>query len=502
VIFITVVSILCLFSTPVLSVENAVSSSKSKTIFTKSIFYFKQNQFSKAIESLNEAIALDRTNYIFYYNLGTIYLRLKKYDESINNLLISLKYNPEHQESYYNLGLCHLYKNEYLKSADYFKRAIELNQYDIEAHNNLGLAYKNLKQYESAIMEYQKALQIDHDNIPSLINLAIIYKLQGDIDKSSDLFNKVISVDPGNSEALYNLTIIGNIKEKQKSIMPDTLMIKYKSSVTGKEVTLPLTIEIPVQDTDDTKALPVITRSDTQFKSNDTQAVRIDNETVKFKTVLADLQADISGNTYIQASINTESKEIKNEKSLDRELVSELKNLISEFKIYNQNNIKIMDKLTKMEKDISEVKTQQAATPSYQITSNNMSNLLDNILFENSNTQSLLNSFDFDIENNLKSSNSIDFTDFSGIDINDASINSIEFSNNNDVLSSIGDFNFQTSGSDETLELLDVNSFNFDQEPEISSSLFNFEKSGRIIDTNNDYPELFNINQDFKDLNL
>ncbi|MBP7651993.1 tetratricopeptide repeat protein [Candidatus Dependentiae bacterium] len=233
-----------------------INKIKAKDFYEKSLLLYKKNQISEAIEQIIQAIQYDSFNNLYYYNLGTYYLKLKDYDSAIENFINSIKYNSNHQESYYNIGLCYVYKNDFVKAADYFSQAVAYNQYDIDAHINLGLAYKNLKQYDAAMIEYQKAIMINPDNTAAAVNLAVLHKIQGNLEKAIDLLNSVIAKDPNNTEALYNLGLLKNSqsklkdnKEQQSSVQGQTAVnekvdtVKHKSSITGKEVALPLSFK-------------------------------------------------------------------------------------------------------------------------------------------------------------------------------------------------------------------------------------------------------------------
>ena len=453
--------------------QNPVSASKIKNLFEKSVQFFKQNQYAKAIELLNEASAIDNSNYVIYYNLGTIYFKLKKYDEAINNLISSVKYNPDHQESFYNLGLCYLFKNEYVKAADYFKRSIELNQYDIEAHINLGLAYKNLKQYESAEIEYQKALQIDGDNIAALINLAAIFKIRNDTDKAINFYNRVLKIEPGNTEALYNLTIINNINEKQKAVSEDTQFIKYKSPITGKEVSLPISIKFAATIAEDT----AIVNADTS--SADSENKKLAADSTKFTRAIEDLKADITQNQPKNQAQNkdTDDKYMQNQ-NLSRELIGELKNLVGELRTYSQTQTKLFDRIGKMEGDISEIK--KLIVPSPQTMAFLPNNVTSGIL------QNMITADDFYTagENLLSDISDVDFN-FESLNTD---INLIE-----SVSPVIENTGFLLDNNNSS-ELIDISSFDINVEPANSSASKDF-----FIDTtikNNrgqeSFPELFN----------
>ncbi|HPN29609.1 MAG TPA: tetratricopeptide repeat protein [bacterium] len=243
-----------------------INKIKAKEFYEQSLILYKQNKISEAIDSMKQAIQYDFMNNMYYYNIGTYYLKLKDYDSAIDSFMNSVKFNSNHQESYYNLGLSYIYKNDFVKAADYFSQAVAYNQFDIDAHINLGLAYKNLKQYDAAMIEYQKALMINPDNTAASVNLAVLYKIQGNTEKSIELLNEILAKDPKNTEALYNLGLLKEFLDKKKggdktgdetkteapvktADSEKIVRVKHMSSITGKEVTPPISYAFPEDKT-------------------------------------------------------------------------------------------------------------------------------------------------------------------------------------------------------------------------------------------------------------
>jgi tetratricopeptide (TPR) repeat protein len=100
----------------------------------------KKNNMDEAIHYLSLA-ASKKVNPVYYYNLGTAYLRTKKLDDALF----------------------------------WMKKARDLKEDSAPVHVNLGMIYYLKNNPKAAIAELKKALEINPDYVQALVNLGIIY---------------------------------------------------------------------------------------------------------------------------------------------------------------------------------------------------------------------------------------------------------------------------------------------------------------------------------------
>lgn len=152
--------------------------------------YGMVNQFDKAIEDLNRAIALDPNSSEAYNNLGLYYNDKGNTKESLDALQKAVSLKPDFSKAWYNMG------NTYAKSGDYrtaitrYQKAISLDGTYGDAYNNIGNCYATMNQTDSARIFYEKAVEIDPSNVKAVINVGVIRNQMGDTAGARMWFEK------------------------------------------------------------------------------------------------------------------------------------------------------------------------------------------------------------------------------------------------------------------------------------------------------------------------
>ena len=123
--------------------------------------YFKEKNFSKALEFINKAIKIN-SNYAEAYNeqgialneLKQLHLAIKSYDRAI-------KINPKYADAYYNKGLALHELKKIEKAIENYDMTININSNYLFAHYNKGFALQQLKKFDSSLESYYKAFKIN-----------------------------------------------------------------------------------------------------------------------------------------------------------------------------------------------------------------------------------------------------------------------------------------------------------------------------------------------------
>jgi tetratricopeptide (TPR) repeat protein len=144
------------------------------------VAYFNLGKPEDAIQSLEEALSIDRTDADAWYMLGATYQHMGEVEEAIESFKEAVRFVPNFQEAYQ--GLAQGYEETGQESlARYAEAMVSYSSGAIseavrqleevvaaapdlaEAYLGLGLAYEKDGQTEKAISAYQQALRIDPD---------------------------------------------------------------------------------------------------------------------------------------------------------------------------------------------------------------------------------------------------------------------------------------------------------------------------------------------------
>jgi len=165
------------FVAPVAAEENQTPDAGT-TFYNKGVVLLNSNEYQRAIELFDQALASDTTmirqsDALLYTYQGKSYalIQLNKYEDAVLTLDEGLKIYPK----------------------------------DFMLWNNKGYALYNLGKYPDALKSYDTALGIDQNFTPSLVNKGdTLYKM-GKFTDAVDAYSKANVTDPGNKKAMEGL---------------------------------------------------------------------------------------------------------------------------------------------------------------------------------------------------------------------------------------------------------------------------------------------------------
>lgn len=129
--------------------------------------------YSKAI-----SLSLNKPDFRYYYNRGTLYAFSKKYLIAIDDLSKSIEVD-RHAEAYINRAIAYLILNDNQNAEKDLKKAEELSNVDDKyltcvLYNNLGNSYLSKGDFYNAEKYYKKSLEKDNNYIYAILGLANI----------------------------------------------------------------------------------------------------------------------------------------------------------------------------------------------------------------------------------------------------------------------------------------------------------------------------------------
>ncbi len=158
-----------------------------------------------AVSLISRAVAADRGNALYAYNLGEAYRALEKFEQAVANYRQALALDPELADAHFALGNA-LYEQKRVEEAiAAYRRAVELTPDDPEAWSNLGNALMDRKAQDEAGECYRRAIKADPSYLPAYINLGTVLIGAKRHDEAVALFRGVLARDEQVPEGHYNL---------------------------------------------------------------------------------------------------------------------------------------------------------------------------------------------------------------------------------------------------------------------------------------------------------
>jgi len=156
--------------------KDGTLTSEALTHFNSGVHFYKQREFSKAIQAYQKVIEVDPTYIEAYNNLGIIYQMLGDVDKAFGFYQKSTEINPRYEKGYNNLGILLFLKGHYEEAQEAFQKSLTMNSNNIESHINLGILFKKKGELEKAIGSYQSALAINPLHSETHYNIALLYE--------------------------------------------------------------------------------------------------------------------------------------------------------------------------------------------------------------------------------------------------------------------------------------------------------------------------------------
>ena len=127
--------------------------------------FFKNFNFSKTIELLNDVIQEDKSkDPACYFLLGTSYIHKRDLDLAEKNLIISFDLDENFYDTVHNLGIVFRLKGNISEAIKFFQKALKLDFNNLGTLNHLAECYEINKSFEDAKKIYLEVIEIDKKN--------------------------------------------------------------------------------------------------------------------------------------------------------------------------------------------------------------------------------------------------------------------------------------------------------------------------------------------------
>ncbi|MCG6870986.1 MAG: tetratricopeptide repeat protein [Gammaproteobacteria bacterium] len=159
-----------------------------------------------AIDSLLQAIALDKSQPLFYSNLGAVFQQMGRAKDAVRACQEALRCKPDYSTAYYNLGNALRDLGRQAEAEAAYRRALELQPADRSAATNLANLLRDLGRADEAIAIYRQLIAAK-ETADAWNNLAALYLDRDDFVAAEQATRQAGELDPRHAGACNNLGV-------------------------------------------------------------------------------------------------------------------------------------------------------------------------------------------------------------------------------------------------------------------------------------------------------
>lgn len=158
----------------------AVHPTQADALHLLGVVHLQTGRQVEAVEQIEQAIAANGTNPIYYNHLGAAYGALGDTDRAEAAFRSAVRLKPDFAEGHLNLGLLLAGQCRLDEAVESYRRTVELQPQLVLGHNNLGIALAQLGRRAEAMAAYEQALAIDPAFPEAHVNRAYLWLADGD----------------------------------------------------------------------------------------------------------------------------------------------------------------------------------------------------------------------------------------------------------------------------------------------------------------------------------
>ena len=156
-----------------------VGGMTSKEYFDRAYAKHDQGDFEGSVADYSEALKLNPSDHLAWYNRGLGYYNLKRNAEAIADYSECIRINPEYINAYYNRGLARNRNGDKTGALLDYNETIRRKADYVNAYRARGIIYEEMGDYDRAISDYEKYIELnggEPDKIRGWINEVIAKK--------------------------------------------------------------------------------------------------------------------------------------------------------------------------------------------------------------------------------------------------------------------------------------------------------------------------------------
>lgn len=177
--------------------ENAFNSNpESADVYGKlGQMFYGMDQYEKAAESLEKALAMSPQTHWLHLQLGNTYFYgLKKREEGGRHYRQAVSNNDSDPEAHFGLALYYRHKSEYKKAADHLQKAMTLDHKNPRYKREFDDVNSEKQEIAKGIQKHQRAIAANPEDPNPVTQLGRFYQRWGKVERAEEQFKKAVQL--------------------------------------------------------------------------------------------------------------------------------------------------------------------------------------------------------------------------------------------------------------------------------------------------------------------
>ncbi len=152
----------------------------------------KKKDYLRSLSELEKAIALNESNYLYYYDMGKLQYLLRRYNDAKKSFIRSVELNDHFSPSVYNLGLTYVKLDDENSALTSFKKSVSINPEYEKGYIEQARVYNRQGKLAECVKAYDNMIKRFPDNNSAVMELGSVYYQYGKYEESEAQYKKVI----------------------------------------------------------------------------------------------------------------------------------------------------------------------------------------------------------------------------------------------------------------------------------------------------------------------
>jgi tetratricopeptide (TPR) repeat protein len=209
--------------------------------FCLGILHFKLENYTKAKDAYEFAVAINDNFAAAHFNLGEVYVYEEDYERALEHFNKTLKIEGPSPDIYFSIAFCMERLAKYSKAIEFYQKASKINDFYDEAYYGIGRCLEAQDKSYEAVHFYTKAIKLDQHNPTYWLAKADAEYKTGNITSCLEAYQEACILDPLNPEVWKNWSFVhfesGNFVEAYDLILagleeiPDDADLHYRAVI-------------------------------------------------------------------------------------------------------------------------------------------------------------------------------------------------------------------------------------------------------------------------------